>query len=122
MTPPCLEASLRITETIAAVAGLSLNAILGLLICFRSNQTLRAYSRVLACNCVVDLAFSIIGYAIEMHADLRAGFLIVVNNGLFVNANATLNFVLLCIYLYTVYLTIAIVALPVVYRYCLVCR
>lgn len=66
MTPSTLFSILRVLEAVAAVSGLVLNVTLAFLICFRGNPTLKAYSRVLVCNCIVDMAFSVVGYVVEM--------------------------------------------------------
>lgn len=66
MVSSCLPYGIRVVETIAALSGLVLNMVLVLLIFSRSGKDLRAYNRVLACNCVVDITFCILGYAFEM--------------------------------------------------------
>ncbi|KAH7709756.1 hypothetical protein AAVH_22953 [Aphelenchoides avenae] len=118
---PCLDHRIRTAETLAAVSGLVLNMVLGTLIFSRGNKNLHAYNRVLALNCLVDMAFSVINYVVEMHADIRRGLIIVYNNGLYIGDLWT-NFLQMCLYFYVIYLSIAIVAVPMIFRYFAICR
>ena len=63
---PCLDYRIRTAETLSAASGLVINLILDMLIFSRKNKSLDAYNRVLALNCLVDMAFSIINYVVEM--------------------------------------------------------
>jgi hypothetical protein len=47
---------------------------------------------------------------------------VVVNNGPFATADLGRNMAQFCLYLYLLYVTIAAVSVPVVYRYFAICR
>lgn len=59
MKPPCTSPLYRVNECLTTTLGLTLNAILILLIVFRTPKELRVYSRVLLCGCCFEILFAL---------------------------------------------------------------
>lgn len=66
MKPPCLPAWYSWTERTTAVSSYLVNALLILLIVFRTPRNLRVYRRMLICNSLVDLFFTTTSLLIEL--------------------------------------------------------
>lgn len=66
LKPPCLGEHLRLLATVSTPLSLLLNFILYLLIRFKTTKELRAYSRVLLCNCLADSAFTVVSFLMQM--------------------------------------------------------
>lgn len=63
--PPCLGSYFAIVEASSFAWALLLNATLAVLIVKKTSSELRAYSRVLLCNCVVDSVFTTVSFLVE---------------------------------------------------------
>lgn len=66
MKPACTSPVFRIAEIGAFVPSVLLNTLLIVIICWRKNRDLQSYSRVLICNCLVDLLFATFAFVIDM--------------------------------------------------------
>lgn len=65
MTAPCASGALRISETVAAACSFSLNLLLVVVVLRCRTKELQVYSRLILCNCVVDIVFAIASYVVE---------------------------------------------------------
>lgn len=63
--PNCLGSYFAIAEASSFVWALLLNATLAVLIIRKTSNELRAYSRVMLCNCVVDTVFTTVSFLVE---------------------------------------------------------
>ncbi|KAH7713801.1 7TM GPCR protein [Aphelenchoides avenae] len=120
--PPCLGAGYRVSEDIATFLALTSNTLLAWLVVTRSQKELHAFKRVLLLGCGVDVLFAITFNLFEFHLDSRHGIFTAINNGPFVFDEVWKNHVVYSICLFPIYFTISFVAVPMVFRYFVVCR
>lgn len=66
MTKECVPAVVRTVETLAAVSSVSLNALLVYVVLRCNTNDLRAYSKLILCNCAADTLFTVASYVSEI--------------------------------------------------------
>lgn len=66
ITHECVPAVLRTIETLAAVFSVSLNALLVYVVLRCKTVDLRAYSKLILCNCAADTLFTVASYVSEI--------------------------------------------------------
>lgn len=62
----CIPQWYSTLELASAVTSLAANAILFVLIIFRTPDELKVYTKVLLCNCVIDVFYTAVAYFIEL--------------------------------------------------------
>lgn len=137
MKPRCIHPRYRHNTLFAAVLSFIANAVLALLILFRTPPELRRYSQALLCRCGVEAVFattclvvdsvgvwhmrSIIRIKCVQHLSFRSDILFVVIDGFHCDSH-DVNFSLVMLQIYMIYVTLAMSAIPLVLRYFSVCK
>ncbi|KAH7707457.1 7TM GPCR protein [Aphelenchoides avenae] len=121
MKPHCLPDWYGRIELSSATISICANTLLIFLILFKTPHDLKVYSRVLLCNCVVDIFYTVSAYMIELHMYFRNGIVIYTVKDAF-GSSLHGRFLQTSLFWFATYLTIFIISVPFVYRYCAVCH